>query len=75
MTPNYVKINTRIDENIQNESWTTSWVDPVFELYANPKNSPLEPKKSKTTPKLSQSQNQKSELKELHKIKVVQLHE
>ena len=41
----------------------------VFE----PKNSPMGPKISKTTPKLSQ--NQISELKETKKINVVALHE
>ena len=35
------------DKVKQNESWTTTWIDPktVFELYPNPRNSPLGPKK------------------------------
>ena len=40
---------------------------------SKPKNSPFGPQKLKLTPKLSQ--NQRSELKETKKIKVVQLHE
>ena len=51
------------------------WVDPktVFEPNIEPKNSPLVPKNSKTTPKLSQ--NQMQELKETKKIKKVALYE
>ena len=45
----------------------------MSELIPNPKISPLGPKKSKTTQKLSQ--NQMSESKETTKMKVVQLHE
>ena len=50
-------------------------MDPktVFEPHIEPNNSPLGPKKSKTTPKLSQ--NQMPELKETKKIKVVALYE
>ena len=44
----------------------------MFGPFPKPKNSPLGPKKSKMTPKLSQ--NQMSKLKETKKIKVVQLH-
>ena len=45
----------------------------LFNPTQTPKKSPLGPKKSKTTPKLSQ--NQMSELKETKKIKVVTLYE
>ena len=45
----------------------------VVEPYSKPKNSPLGPKKSKMTPKLSQ--NKMSDLKETLKAKVVQLDE
>ena len=39
---------------MQNESWTTTWIDPktVFEPYPKPKNSPLGPQKVKNDPKL-----------------------
>ena len=47
------KSNKRIYGNIENESCSTTWVDP---------NIVFDPKKSKMTPKLSQ--NQMSELKE-----------
>ena len=70
------KLNARIEKKPkENESCSTTWVDPktVFELYPNPKNSPLGPKKSKMAPKLSQ--NQMSEGKETKEMKVVQLHE
>ena len=45
----------------------------VFEPFPNPNNSRQGPKKSKTTPKLSQ--NQMSKLKGTKKMKVIQLHE
>ena len=72
MTP---KLKFRNDGNIQNESCSTTWVDPItfFEPFPNPENSPLEPKKSKMTPKLSE--NQMSGLKKTKKMKVFQLHE
>ena len=64
----------RIERNIENESCSTTWVHPntLFEPFPNPKNSPLQPQKSKMT--LELSQNQMSELKEEKKMKVVQLH-
>ena len=53
-----------IEQNVENRSFSTTWVDPktVFEPYPDPKNSPLGPPKVKMTPKLSQ--NQVTELKE-----------
>ena len=55
----------RIEETIQNKSWSMTYIDhkTVIETYPDQKNSQLGPQKSKTTPKLSQ--NQKSELEEL----------
>ena len=43
------KPNIRIDGNIENESFSTTWIDPktVFEPYPNRKNSPLGPQKIK----------------------------
>ena len=64
---NYPKIksksNVKIERNQENESCSTTSVDPkaVFETYSNHKNSTLGPQKVKITPKLSQ--NQKSEMK------------
>ena len=51
------KSNVRIDRNKENketENCSTTWVDhkTVFELYPNPKNSQLGPKKVKMTPKI-----------------------
>ena len=57
--------NIKIDENIENESCSTT----VFEPHIEPKNSPIGPPKVKTTPKLSQ--NQISELKETKKMKII----
>ena len=59
------KSNVRNEGNIENESGSTTWVDPktVFKPYHDPKNCPLWPEKVKMTPTLSW--NQKSELKEL----------
>ena len=64
-----------IEQKSENKSYKSILGDPktVFEPYPNPKNSPLGPKKSKMTPKLSQ--NQMSEFKVTKKIKVAQLHE
>ena len=48
------KSNVRIERNKENESCSTTWVDPklVVEPYPNPKNSPLGPPKlKKITPK------------------------
>ena len=58
------KSKVTIEENIENKSCSTTWEDPktVFELYPEPKNSPLRLQKFKMTPKFSQIQ--KSELKE-----------
>ena len=57
------KSNVRIEDNIENESCSTTQVDSktVFEPISDPKNSPLGPQKVQVTLKLSQ--NQKSELK------------
>ena len=48
------KSNVRIEGNIENESCSTTWVDPqtVFEPCSNPKNSPLGPQKVKNDPKI-----------------------
>ena len=55
---------------VQLHEWTsTNFLNPTL----NPKIVHYGPKKSKTTPKLSQ--NQMSELKETKKIKVVALYE
>ena len=54
------KLNVRIQRNKENESCSTTWIDPnsVVEPYPNPKNSSLEPQKVKNDPKI------KSECKE-----------
>ena len=66
------KSKVRIEGAIENESFSTTRVNPktIFEL----KNRPLGPQKVK---KKIQNliQNQKSELKELQKIRVLQVHE
>ena len=51
------KSYARVEENIENESSSTTWVDPkiVVKPYSNPQTSPLEPQ-TKTTPKISQIQ-------------------
>ena len=56
--------NVRFQGIIENESCSTTWVNPktVFEPHIELENSPLDLKKSETNPKLSQ--NQVSELKE-----------
>ena len=43
----------RIERNIENESCSTTWVEPkkVFKSYPDPENSPLWPPKAKMTPK------------------------
>ena len=48
------KSNVRIERNKENESYSTTWVEPktVFEPYPNPKNSPLGPQKVKNDPKI-----------------------
>ena len=67
--------NVRIQGIIENDSCPSELVDPktVFESHIELKNSPLGPKKVKTTPIISQ--NQIPELKETKKIKVVALDE
>ena len=67
-------LNVRIQGIIQNESLSTTWVDPktVLEPHIEPKNSPLGPRKSKMTPK--SCQNQMSKLKEANKTKIVALY-
>ena len=55
---NYPKIksksNVRIERNRENESCSTTWVDPKtdFEPCPDPKNSSLGPKKVKNDPKI-----------------------
>ena len=68
------KSNVRIDRNKENVSYSTTRVEPktVFELFLNPKNSPLGPKKAKNDPKIKSKKM--SELKKTKKMKVVQLH-
>ena len=50
--PKLSKNQMKIDDNIENESCSTTWVDPktVFEPFPNPKKSPLGPKKVKKLP-------------------------
>ena len=52
------KSNARVEGNIENESCSTTWVDPktVVKPYSDPQTSLLGPHKTKTTPKLSQIQ-------------------
>ena len=61
--------------NIEYKSCSTTWVDPktVLNPTPTPKIAHLGLQKVKKTPKLSQ--NQKANLKELQKIKIVQLHD
>ena len=53
------KANVRIEGNIENESCSTTWLDPktVFEPFHSPKNSPLGPQKVKNDPKIKQKSN------------------
>jgi len=48
------KVNVRIERNKENESRSTTWVDPktVVEPYPSPKNAPLGPQKFKNDPKI-----------------------
>ena len=64
-----------IELNSENKSYQSILGDPntVFEPYPNPKIAHQSPKKSNMTPRFSQ--NQKSELKALQKMKVFLLHE
>ena len=50
------KSNARFEGNIDNESCSTTLVDPktFVKPYSNPQSSPLGPHKTKMTPKLSQ---------------------
>ena len=52
------KSNDRAEGNIENESCSTTWVDPktVVKSYSNPQTSPIGPHKTKMPPKLSQIQ-------------------
>ena len=65
----------RFQEIIENESRSTTWVDPktVFEPHIEPKNISLGPKKSKKSPKIKWKSNVR--MKERKKIKVVALFE
>ena len=58
------KTNVRIEGNIENESCSTTWVNPktIFKSYPNPENIPLGPRKVKNDPKIKS--NQRSELRE-----------
>ena len=53
------KSNVRIERDKENESCSTTWVDPklVVEPYPNPKNSPLGPQKVKNDPKTKSKSN------------------
>jgi len=53
------KSNVIIERNKENESCSTTLVDPktVFELYPNPKNSLLGPQKVKNDPKIKSKSN------------------
>ena len=66
--------NVTIQGIIENESCSTTWVDPktVFESHIEPEKSLLGPKKVKNKPKIKY---QTSEWKETKKIKVVALYE
>ena len=52
------KSNATVEGKIENESFSTTWVDPktFVKPYSNPQSSPLGPHKTKMTPKLSQIQ-------------------
>ena len=69
-----------MEESIENKSCSTKLVDPktVFELYANPKNSPLWPQKVKNDRKnspLGQKVKNEPQIKSKSKVRIVQLHE
>ena len=59
MTQNKVKSNVTIEGNIENESSSTTWVEPKtdFEPYTDPKNIPLGPQKVKNDPKIKSKSN------------------
>ena len=71
------KSNVRIEGSTENDSCSTTRVDPrtVFKPYRNfdPENSPLGPQKVKNKPKIKSNSNVR--IKETKKMKVVQLHE
>ena len=53
----------KIERNIENESYWTTWVDPktIVEPHPNPKSSPLGPQKVKNDPKIKSKSNVKIE--------------
>ena len=57
------KSNVRIEGNIENESCSTTWIDPktVFEPFYSPKNSPLGPQKVENDQKIKQKSNIKND--------------
>ena len=57
------KSNVRIEGNIEHESCSTTWVDPikVIEPYPNPKNSPLGLQKVKNEQKIDSKSNARIE--------------
>ena len=59
------KSNVKIEEHIENESCSTTWVYPktVFELFPNTKNSPLGPQKVDNDPKIKSKSKVRSERK------------
>ena len=66
-TPTQIKQKSyvKIDDNIENESYSTTWVDPktLFEAFPNRKNSPLGPQKVKNDPKIKSKWNIRIEKK------------
>ena len=50
---------SKLKKNILNENCSTKWVDPkkLFELFLNPKNSPLGSQKVKKDPKIKSKPN------------------
>ena len=48
------KSNIRIERNKENESYSTTWLDPktVVDPYPSPKNAPVGPQKVKNNPKI-----------------------
>ena len=65
-----------MEENIENKSFSSTWLDPKqeFQPYPNPKNSPLGPQKFKTDPNIMSKSKVRIE-RNIEKMKVVQLHE
>ena len=65
-----LKSNIRIDKNIQNESFSITWVDPktVFEPFCNPKNSQLGLQKVENYPKIKSNTNVKIEKEKKMKL-------